>query len=347
MAKLRVGIVGCGAVTARSHLPALSQLENIQLTALADPNVERAGELAQRFNVPNAVSQYHDLLNDVDALVLALPHHLHAIIGEDVLRSGKHVLMEKPLAMTLVECDRLVEISGQNGATLTVAQVRRFMTAYKMVKEWLTTGILGELKGFEVEEGGVYNWPVASNFFFHPKMAGGGVLMDSGAHVLDALLWWLGDLNVVNYSDDSAGGIEADCSLGLETVSGINGTVILSRIRQLKNKCVFYGSRANLEIGMFNNEVTLMLHDASGRLVGKFCDSDIGMKQTTVDLFKEQAREWINLINRKPVTITTAKEARRYMRVIQEAYSLRRSICEPWDNFPDENLTYETNGRIN
>ena len=101
MTEIRIGIVGCGAVTSKSHLPALEGIKGVKVTALADPQISRTQEIASRFGVPKAAADYREIMDDVDALILALPHHLHAPIGSDVLKAGKHVLMEKPLANTV------------------------------------------------------------------------------------------------------------------------------------------------------------------------------------------------------------------------------------------------------
>jgi predicted dehydrogenase len=124
MDEMKIGIVGCGAVTAKYHLPALQQIAGVRLAALADPALARARELAAQFGVPHAVADYREILDRVDAVVLALPHHLHAPIGIAVLNAGKHVLMEKPLANTVAECDALIAAARGASCILAVGQVR-------------------------------------------------------------------------------------------------------------------------------------------------------------------------------------------------------------------------------
>ena len=333
--KLKLGIVGCGAVTSRSHLPALKTMDGVEVLAISDPNIKRAGELAKQYGVPRVHAEYQDLLNVVDAVVLALPHYLHAPIGEEILRSGTHVLMEKPLATAVTECDRLMEAAERGRVTLSVAQVRRYMTGYRAVKEWLATELLGEVISFEVEEGGIYNWPVASDFFFRPEMSGGGVLMDTGAHVLDALFWWLGRLEVASYEDDNAGGVEADCRATLRTSSGVEGTLRLSRIRELGNNFILRGARADLELGLLTNQARLIPHGASKCLSGAFD----GGTQTTLDLFRAQIEEWRKVIYGEPAEIASAEEARETIRVISACYARRAPTREVW-----QRIDYRTLG---
>jgi predicted dehydrogenase len=340
MSELRVGIIGCGAVTVRSHLPVLTGMDGLRVVALADPQLERTQAVAARFGVPTVCADYRELLDGVDALVLALPHHLHAPVGAEVLRAGKHVLMEKPLANAPAECDQLIEAAAQGGVTLAVAQVRRYMTAYRAAREWLATELLGELIELTAEEGGVYNWPVASDFFFRPEHSGGGVLMDTGAHVLDALLWWLGDLQLSDYSDDNAGGVEADCTAQLRTAGGAAGRVTLSRVRALSNVCTLRGTRADLTVNLLTNQATLMPKGATAALGGAFA----GSSQTTLDLFRAQAAQWLQLMRGEPAEIATAAEARRTVELIAACYAARKPAAQPWQSIDATTLGVTAHG---
>jgi len=330
MNEQRIGIIGCGAVTAKYHLPSLQKVAGVRVVALADPQLVRTRELAAAFAVPHAVADYRDLLEHVDAVILALPHHLHAVIGVDALKAGKHVLMEKPLASTVAECDALIEAARHADRILAVGQVRRYMVAIQATRQWVASGLLGDLEGFDVEEGGVYGWPVASDFFFKREMSGGGVLMDTGAHVLDTLRWWLGDLRVTGYSDDAAGGVEADCMMQLETADGIPGTMALSRLRTLGNRCLLRGSRASLEVNPLANRVRLIPHSAGTMLCGGYAvnGEDVHV-QELVGLFQRQAEEWLRAIRGMKAEIATAVDARETIRMIQDGYARRtpQSVC--------------------
>ena len=84
----------------------------------------------------------------------------------------------------------------------------------------MESGILGRIESFDFREGTIFDWPATTNSFWRREAAGGGVFADLGAHVLDLLLWWLGDFTSVTYADDSQGGVEADCRLELTMKSG-------------------------------------------------------------------------------------------------------------------------------
>jgi len=335
MDDLRIGIIGCGAVTAKCHLPALQQIPGGRVTALADSCLERAEELAACYGVDHVAADYRSVLDHVDALILALPHHLHVAIGVDVLKAGKHVLMEKPLANTVEECDELITAARNADRVLAVGLVRRYMAAILATRQWVASGLLGDLEGFDVEEGGVYGWPVASDFFFRPEMSGGGVLMDTGAHVLDTLRWWLGDLQVTGYEDDAAGGVEADCTMQLRTVGGAEGTLKLSRVRTLSNRCLLRGSRALLEVNPLANRVWLIPRGSEMGLCGGYAIDTEVQPMDLVNLFQKQAEEWSKAIRGEKAEITTADEARATIRMIRDGYAQRTQQSECWERRVD------------
>lgn len=331
MKQTRVAIVGCGAVTEKSHLPALAGLDGMTVTALVDTQRDRAAQLAGRYSIPACHTRLEDAFDVADALILAVPHHLHASMGKAALEAGKHVLVEKPLARDAAECDLLVRAAEAAGRVLAVGQVRRYLDAYRATRSFLKSGILGEVVSFDVEEGAVYRWPVASDFFFQRSSSGGGVLIDTGAHVLDALIWWLGDLQLTRYADDAHGGVEADCALEVSSQGGARGRVVLSRIRALRNTAIIRGQKATLEVSLLSNRATLRASGGSQTLAGEFAEGPGAVAgQSTLDLFRMQAQEWLKAIRGEAAEVTTAREARRSVALIERCYAQRVATLEPW-----------------
>jgi predicted dehydrogenase len=185
----------------------------------------------------------------VEAAIVAVPNFLHGPVSTELLQAGVHVLVEKPMALTAAGCDEMIEAARLSGATLTVGLNSRFIWACRFVRQAINSGLLGEMRSFELRRGGVFSWPVVSSATFDRSRSGGGVLMDIGPHVLDLLLWWLGDYERVTYRDDAMGGVEANCELELTLKSGVSGVVELSRDRVLRNMWVLRGERATLEVG--------------------------------------------------------------------------------------------------
>ncbi len=257
---VRLGIVGCGAVTERLHLPAALSSRAVQVTALVDTAPGRAAALASHYNVPHAFTEIAALSGKVDAAVLALPNSLHLDAARALAKAGVHVMVEKPMARTVAECEAMQRDTESAGVVLSVAHVRRFFPWARLVKDLLAAELLGTLRSIDVQEGAPYRWPVLSSLPFDRVAAGGGVLIDVGPHVFDLLRWWKGEWELVTYEDDALGGVEADCITRLRTRDGCEARVELSRTRDLRNTMLFKGDRATLEVGLgFEGTVELRI----------------------------------------------------------------------------------------
>ncbi len=156
-------------------------------------------------------------------MLVALPNYLHAPACIPLLERGCHVLVEKPMAtISVAECDRLITAARGSGAVLSVAMVWRFIAAAEqLAREVISRRTFGVIRRVRVTEGVIYNWPATTGFFLKKEQTGGGVLVDFGSHVLDALLWWLGELTVRTYEDDTYGGVEAECHVRCTSTTGV------------------------------------------------------------------------------------------------------------------------------
>jgi predicted dehydrogenase/nucleoside-diphosphate-sugar epimerase len=245
----RIAIIGCGAVTEKKHLPALAASERTRVTALMDLDEARVNRLADQFEVPVRARTVADLASHADIALVAVPHHLHARVAVEAIRAGMHAFVEKPLATTMSDVHLMTAAAHEHGKRIGVGLVRRQYASFKLVASALASGMLGTIQSFDFREGGVYNWPVATDTTFR-KATAGGVLFDTGAHTLDMLLAWLGAFEAVDYYDDSRGGVDANCLLELTLASGVRGTLELSRTRNLRNTCIIRGDRGELEVGV-------------------------------------------------------------------------------------------------
>jgi predicted dehydrogenase len=246
----RLGIIGCGAVTELAHLPACRAIPQIEISVLVDVNLDRARRLAKMFNVSRCEADYRKVFGAVDGVSIALPHYLHADVAIEFLERGISALVEKPLACTRAEANAMMNAARTGQSVLQPAYMYRFCNGARTLRDAIQQSWLGNIESFTAEMGCVYSWPVASGFFFSPREAGGGVLVDSGSHLLDLLLWCLGDAVEVSYCDDNLGGMEAECSLSLVLRTGshsVSGTVALSRIRKLGRFVRVAGTKTTME----------------------------------------------------------------------------------------------------
>lgn len=191
---VRVGLLGVGSVAQVAHLPAYNRLRNVRLVALCDSEPRKLRALRQRTEVEHAVSSIDELLaiDEVDAVDVCLPTHLHADAVVRCLEAGRHVLCEKPLARSPAEVDAVVAASRDAGRVVLVGMNHRFRDDSILLKEVIEEGSLGT--PFHVRAG----WHqrrerVRPDSWHHQRSkAGGGVMMDLGIHQLDLALWLTG-----------------------------------------------------------------------------------------------------------------------------------------------------------
>ncbi len=212
--EIRVGIVGCGAI-AGIHLRALNQIPGARCTALYDIDRGRAESLRASHGLKAEVlGDLSQMAVVADAVILALPNAFHAEYAVRLLKSGLHVLCEKPLATTLADAEHMAKVARQEERTLMCGLIRRFYASTELAAEAIRREIVGRPVHCDIRESS-WGWPF-SRAFFDPQISGGGVLIDTGPHTLDLLSHLLGPLELISYEDDAEGGVEANAFMKLE-----------------------------------------------------------------------------------------------------------------------------------
>jgi predicted dehydrogenase len=333
--RIKIGIFGCGAVTEMFHLPALLAREDLQITAAIDRNLERAELIADKAGAV-ALSNIQDAVHLFDAAIVALPHQLHESACIELLDAGKHVLVEKPMALSVTECDRMIAAATNGGGTLTVGQMRRFCPVVAAAKLFLDRGLLGVVQSFHIQEGNIFNWPTASDYFLKKETSGGGVLIDTGAHTLDMLLWLFGEVAEVEYTDDSFGGVEADCEIQLQTESGIRGYVELSRTRELPTELVIEGERGRMVVAYKPNQISLEIDGMKLETFSMPTRYPEGPAKSIWHLMiVRQLENWVASLKTGVPALVSGAEGRRVVDLIERCYQKRQPLVFPWvGSFP-------------
>ncbi len=330
-AEIRVAILGCGAVTELAHLPVFKHIPNAHVTLLIDTNAKRREQLASTFGVEHTHDSIDECYGLFDAAIVALPHALHAPASIKLLAQRKAVLVEKPMALSVAECDAMIYAAEQTGALLAVGLMRRFIWAHRLAHFLIRSETLGRIESFDFREGNILSWPMASDFCFRKEAAGGGVLINEGAHTLDCLLHWLGDFSEVEYFDDAEGGVDANCLLNLRLKNGICGVVELSRTRRLRCTAVIRCERGVVEIGLDANNGKLIFPDQPYVLGGPVANlQESGKSQDYLDLMRAQVEDFIDAVrnNRKPEV--DGESAKASIRLIETCYRNRKPLQLPW-----------------
>lgn len=334
MRSIRLGIVGCGKVVENFHLPAVKGIPLFNLSYLVDVNVERAKFLAGKYST-DYFQDYRAIENKIDAVIIAVPNKYHCIISSYFLERGIHVFVEKPMALTTHECDLMINKARSSGCILYVGLVRRFFDASRFIKQVLHRGWLGKIQSFDFREGQIFSWRTVSGFYFNKDLAGGGTLMDIGSHALDLLIGWFGDPIVQEYFDDSIGGIEANALIKAKFGDSIEGTIELSRIRNLRDSCRIIGDKAVLEVGVRERSyVDFKWLDStfSRKNTYKLLLDSSGGRGTYQHYIKMELADFRNLIRDGRQHVATAEEAKKSIQMIEECYRRRKLLSLPWFN---------------
>ena len=189
--RLRVGIIGGGAISQVAHLPVLKKLRTIELPAICDTDLPKARALADRFGIKDAFDDIEDLLRyeALDAVVICSPNHLHESHILAALSAGLHVLVEKPLAMSAASAQRIVRAAEKRGRIVMVGMNHRYRPDVQIVRGFVQGGELGTIESVRG------SWHVFRPSRAHlgwrqrRDQAGGGAMLDLGLSILDLGLW--------------------------------------------------------------------------------------------------------------------------------------------------------------
>jgi predicted dehydrogenase len=189
---IRVALLGSGYVQ-EFHARAVHEHPSAELVAVVNWREQSATALAERFAIPRVTTDWNEIVEaaDVDAAVVATPNALHGPQSVALLRAGKHVIVEKPMATSVAECDEMIDASRASGAFLMVAHCWRFRDEVRAMRERVASGELGEVvktRGY----GAHATWG-PEGWFVDPALAGGGALVDMGVHAIDTARFLLGD----------------------------------------------------------------------------------------------------------------------------------------------------------
>src|SRR5688572_12104436 len=217
--KLRVGLLGVGAIAQVVHLPVLSQLDDVELTLICDTDRPRAQAIAARFGIPHVFANDDQVFRSdlVDALVICTPSYQHESQAIAALETGRHVLVERPLGMTPEGAQRTIDVAVRTGCTLMVAMNNRYRPDTMALRPFARGGELGHIF---LTRGAWLNRKmrvVRPTWRHRKETAGGGAMMDLGVQTLDLCLWMLGfpDVDSVTTHMHYPEGMEVEDTAGI------------------------------------------------------------------------------------------------------------------------------------
>ena len=189
MDRVRIGVLGTGIIIRQFHLPVL--LDNARAEVVAAGNLRAASlqNLAKDFDVPKTYTDFDLMAQDpeIDAVVIGLPNYLHAPVTIQMLQAGKHVLCEKPMAMTVAEAQAMIDAANASGRKLMIGHMWRFDREIRWLRDVMDAGMLGSVIKVKTQAVWTGDGPPLNSWLVRPEFAGGGALADMGIHSIDLI----------------------------------------------------------------------------------------------------------------------------------------------------------------
>jgi predicted dehydrogenase len=313
--KFKIGLVGCGRIANSSHLPAIADSRAlVDLVAVVDSIKDRAEKAHEQYRSRKYYTKIEEALADpeIEGFVICLPHHLHGEVAIKALSSGKHVLIEKPLALSVEEADKMIEAAETNKRKLMVGQNRRFFKAAAESKKRMAE--IGKPLNI------IYTWlyfidTPLTDWWTSTEKTGGLLIPLNGSHAIDFILWLTGKMPSRVYAEKTRGNPkwegedEATILLGFD--DGLIGTINLS-FNSRHQMCERYiiGSEKTM---YFKNDGTLLLD-------GKVLVED----SRPVESFKFQLKEFVMSIWEDREPMASARNVRKTVEVLSAAVTSAR-----------------------
>jgi xylose dehydrogenase (NAD/NADP) len=195
--KLKWGIAGCGRFAETAFIPALSLLRKNKINSVFSSSKDRANEVARKFGIAKSYNNYDEFLkSDISCVYVSSVNANHYEQVIKAAKAGKHILCEKPLAITSQEAEEMVKACEENKVRLAVNYVYRFHPLIKKAKELIDKEYIGKLVSISLNFN--IDIPPGGNFRFNKKLSGGGALRDLGTHMIDLLRFFGSDIESID-----------------------------------------------------------------------------------------------------------------------------------------------------
>ncbi len=249
---ITLGIIGCGGVTETFHLPSLKSLRNIEVVAISDVDKKKLDRLAETFEISNLYEDPHELINrpEIEAVAVCAPSEYHFALGMAVLNAGKHLFIEKPVALSLEESGQLIEKAGESSVKAFVGFNLRWHRNVRKAKEVIEEGKLGPVK--LVRSVISTNHPMITEWRKNRGL-GGGVILELAIHHFDLLRYLFNSEVEEIYARSVSGDIQDEAaSVTLKMSNGILSSSVFSFRSSHGNEIEVYGESGSLKISPYD-----------------------------------------------------------------------------------------------
>jgi Predicted dehydrogenases and related proteins len=330
--RIKIAVIGCGAITRLSHLPSLLQNPGFELVALVDPDLDAGRRLNQVFGISVPVKIDIRDLPPTDAAVVAVPPHLHHDLCTALLRKGIHVLCEKPMATDVAQGEGMVKAARAGKAVLLVGMQKQYCPNTLLLKEILKDGMLGKIKGFKLISAVKSQWDTANLNRFNPDHSKGGVLFESGIHWIYRVVYWFGTPKRIRYADDRIDGVEVNALIDSDFDAyeqEIHGSLYFSWDHKVNgNRITVRCEKGVAEVSEDDNTSVYIHREIHGG--GKIMEIRNHLEKEKADLFALQLDRFAACIEEKEPVPETTVVALDALRFVEECYLHRVAVPQPW-----------------
>jgi UDP-N-acetyl-2-amino-2-deoxyglucuronate dehydrogenase len=331
---IRVGLVGCGAISTQ-HLEAIAAVDGVVLTAVTSATADRARTVGDRWGVPWSTN-LDDLLarDDVDAVTICTPSGLHPAQALAALRSGRHAIVEKPIALTVKDADAVVREGRQRGLVVATISQRRFEPVVRALRDAVAAGRLGRISLIIAE--GLYHRPQAyydSAAWRGTRDLDGGVLMNQAIHLVDLVRWIGGPVGSVAGHVATLGHVmeaEDTATVSLRFADGALGQIVATTCAtaEVPTEIRVYGDRGHVRIaGELAIEWDVPGFDAPPVGDGTPVSGGVGTTQTwgtNAVGYLRQYSDFVEAVRTGRPPVVTGEDGRDAVAIIAAAYQADR-----------------------
>jgi predicted dehydrogenase len=255
---MKIGIVGAGAMALRFLKAVKDQIEDVKFTGVHDIYQDQLDAFSQEYPKIKTYIDYGKMLSssDVDAVYISTPVYTHALLTKQAAAAHKHILCEKPMAITWDDCVEMVSAAEVNGVVLQIGYMMRFHPYHRFIKQQIDSGELGSIHFIHLERTALIDFKsgaIAAQrlWFVNKRLSGGGAFMDLGSHLINLLFYFFGDdvqsYNLIGNIDEDLG-VELSGLASLNYQSGTLATVLASWEVPLHDNIVqVYGEKASIQ----------------------------------------------------------------------------------------------------
>jgi predicted dehydrogenase len=314
------GLIGAGDIARKRVAPALRDLRSCELVSISRARSDLAESFAKEFGAAKWYADWRELIADdeIDAVYLATPVYLHAEQTIAAAGAGKHVLCEKPMALDVEGCDRMIAACRANNVTLGVAYYRRFYPVVARIREIISSGEIGKVVTAQMNAFEFFDPPAdhPRRWLLDKAKSGGGPMMDFGCHRIELLSYLLGPVKAIESIVSNRvfeREVEDTAVALLQFENGSTATVTVTHAAtEPQDTLAIFGTKGSINVPVLNQGgLTLRIGEKTSE---EFCQPDTNFHEPLIADFADAV-----LSGRKPAV--TGELGRETARIIAEIYS--------------------------